>query len=68
MHGPGSQLSQEAWSAIRRHQALIRMALGRFELAGLLTCRVPEDSVHFAEKVEGVIVPTVSSPVSVLGV
>ena len=31
-------------------------------------CRVPEDSVHFAEKVEGVIVPTVSSPVSAPGV
>ena len=34
----------------------------------VISCRVPEDSVHFAEKVEGVIVPTVSSPVSVLGV
>ena len=34
----------------------------------LPSCRVPEDSVHFAEKVEGVIVPTVSSPVSAPGV
>ena len=38
------------------------------ERALLGSCRVPEDSVHFAETVEGVIAPTFSSPVSVLGV